>query len=127
MASHLRISGPLFVRSRQKDKLRFSLLLSNLSVTSVLVGVKVYAAAFSGPDTAVTWVKIVDEEFLQVTGETKTLAIRVDKRFEYYRFHVENSLPNLCFHTALYLLAGRHKPRRAIPLVVGNEWEILEI
>ncbi|NLW17941.1 MAG: hypothetical protein GX033_09970 [Firmicutes bacterium] len=127
MASHLRISGPLFVRSSPRGRVSFSLVVSNLSINDVLVRVKVYGAAFSGFDTAVTWVQLADEDFPLESGQTDTLEFRVDKKFDCYQFNVENSLPNLCFHAALYLLSGKQKPLRATPLVVGNEWELIEI
>lgn len=126
MASHLRISGPLFVKSLPRGRATFSLLLSNLSENDVLVRVIVYAAAFSGFDTAVTWVQIVDEDFPLAVCQTETLELRLDRNFDCYQFHVENSLPNICFHPALYLVTGKKKPYRDIPLVVGNEWELFE-
>jgi len=127
MASHLRISGPLFVRTRPWRRPSFLLVLSNLSANGVLVSVKVYGAPFSGFDTATTWVLLVDDDFPLATGQIETVEILVDPNFRLYQFHVENSLPNLCFHPSLYLLTSRRKPRRAIPLVVGNEWEMQEI
>src|SRR5690554_365996 len=89
MASHLRISGPLFVKSLPRGRATFSLLLSNLSENDVLVRVIVYAAAFSGFDTAVTWVQIVDEDFPLAVGQTETLELRLDRNFDCYQFHVE--------------------------------------
>jgi hypothetical protein len=128
MALHRRISGPLFVQERhRRERRRFLLLLSNLSGNTVLIGVQVYAAPFTNFGTPDTWVKILDKVGELEPPTIVTFEIPVSREFAYYQFHVDNSLPNTCFHPTLYLLRHKSSPWYAVPLVKGNEWELQTI
>lgn len=120
----VRTSGPLYVTPRSRRDKQFVLLLSNLSGGVAEVQLLVYAAPFNGLDSS-NWTNIVNRTLDVGNGTIIPVTVPLRKEYAYYHFFIDDSILFPCFHTTLYLFRRRCHNTGNLPLIKGNEWEIV--